>query len=270
MKLLPWEPNFDFYFSSWQSARLVINVDLGAEEVAPLETHPIRLQARFPMRHPRSDGLRERAEADALFALEDLLGRRFRDIAPVLQVGRVVGAGEITLVWYAPRTLLSLQQRLEEAVRDVRGRYDVRLSVQDDPAWTFYFDFLLPDVYSLQVMLNRRRLLTLQDHRDDGTVPRLVDHRASFYSKEQALEAAHHLEEGRFVVDEPFLEDDEEEVEIEATEPLPATERWVLEFQRSDTLSEGRIDHVCMEILDILLPQDGHYEGWGTSFVPTA
>ena len=70
MPLRPWEENPDFYHSSWKSMRLLIHLDLGASDVAPLESHPWRLQARFNMRAAQPDGLRSAAEAEPLFALD--------------------------------------------------------------------------------------------------------------------------------------------------------------------------------------------------------
>jgi hypothetical protein len=287
MNMRPWDPEFDFYHTSWKSARLVITVDLGAEELAPLESHPLRLQARVTMRQPLPDGLRDPHEAEALFALEDLLVRKLGELAPLLQVGRVVGAGELTLVWYAPAVVEARQEELAEAVRQVRGRYQVRLSVAEDLDWRFYFDFLLPDVYNLQAMLNRRRLLTLAEHGDSGKRARLVDHRAVFPSRDGAGAAARALAELGFEVDAPFqaasIDSWEAETDgdgaggagagsaeaggIEAGAPLSAAEPWALEFARKDSLAEGRIDDVCLEILDAILPYGGHYEGWGVELV---
>ncbi len=328
MKRRPWEPDLDFYHSSWKSAPLIITVDLGAEDVAPLQTHPLRLQARVPLRQPRPDGLRDLNEAEALYALEDLLTQKLGGLAPVLQVGRVIGASEMTLVWYAPASVEAQKQALADAVREVRGRYEVRLSTAEDPAWGFYFDFLLPDVYNLQVMLNRRRLLTLGEHGDEGSRPRLVTHRALFATAAEAEAAARALAAQGFEVDEPSsasafdedwpedwpedLEDwaagestltggsetparagpEGEVAQPEAGAPTPASnssfallssrfrpfaadrrtkldsEPWLLEFVRVDRLADGRIDDVCVEILDAILPHDGHYEGWGSELIP--
>jgi hypothetical protein len=293
MKRRPWEPDLDFYHSSWKSAPLIITVDLGAEDVAPLQTHPLRLQARVPLRQPRPDGLRDPNEAEALYALEDLLIQKLGELAPLLPVGRVIGASEMTLVWYAPASVDAQKQDLSDAVREVRGRYEVRLSAAEDPAWSFYFDFLLPDVYNLQVMLNRRRLLTLGEHGDEGLRPRLVTHRALFATEAEAEAAAGALVARGFEVDGlcPASASPEHRGEQGATSalppfgyaesstgagpggheagaPTPALEPWLLEFSRVDHLADDHIDDVCVEILDAILPHGGHYEGWGSELIP--
>jgi hypothetical protein len=250
----PWDDDFDFYFSESEKARLVITLDLGAVEVAPLQSHPFRLQARIEMQKPRGDGLRDLGEADALFELEDRLVERLGGILPLLYVGRVVAVGDVMLIWYAPRAVEQLLDDLTDAVKEVRGDYVVRLSLAEDPKWSFYDDFMFPDVYNLQVMLNRRRLMTLQEHGDDGVAERELDHLAYFPGREQAEAAANQLEELGYEIEAPAGE---------AESPPDSELRWSLSFQRSDTLTDGRVDDVCIEILDVLLEHDGYYDGWG-------
>jgi Family of unknown function (DUF695)/Regulator of ribonuclease activity B len=252
----PWEEDFDFYFSESMKARLVITVDLGAVELAPLATHPLRLQARITMQTPRADGLRQLGEADALFDLEDRLVERLGVVLPLLYVGRLVAVGDVTLVWYAPRTAEAQLEELTEAVMSVRGDYEVHLSLDRDPKWGFFDDFLFPDVYNLQVMLNRRRLMTLLEHGDDGALVRELEHLAYFESEDRALEATRKLALAGFHADSPLPED-------RPSESPGVDLGWALWFGREDSLADGRIDDVCVEILDVILACEGYYDGWG-------
>lgn len=254
----PWEEDLDFYFSESMKARLVITVDLGAAELAPLVTHPLRLQARITMQTPRADGLRQMGEADALFELEDRLVERLGSVLPLLYVGRTVAVGNVILVWYAPRTAEAQLEELTDVVTSQRGEYEVHLSLAPDPKWDFYGNFLFPDVYNLQVMLNRRRLMTLAEHGDDGTFPRELDHLAYFGSQERAEEATVKLTKAGFEVDIPLLD-----AEVPVDEELP----WALRFSRTDSLADGRIDEVCIEILDVILTFEGYYDGWGVQLM---
>ena len=255
----PWEEDFDFYFSELKKARLVVALDLGAAEVAPLPSHPWKLQARINMLTPREDGLRRQQEADALFELEDRLVTAFEERLPLLYVGRIIAAGQVTLIWYAPAAVQEHLEALTEVVLADRGEYEVKLSLSEDPAWCFYFDFLFPDVYNLQVMLNRRRLMTLEDHGDDGLLPRELDHLCHFPTYDQAAKASRLLATAGFQVDE--IE------EAIAPSDHPEEAGWTLQFQRLDRLAQGQVDDVCIKILDIILPLDGHYEGWGVTLL---
>jgi len=250
----PWEEDLDFYFSESMKARLVITVDLGAVDLAPLVTHPLRLQARITMQNPRADGLRQLGEADALFDLEDRLVERLGKVVPLLFVGRTVAVGDVTLVWYAPRAAEAQLEELTEVVTSERGDYEVHLSLAPDAQWDFYARFLFPDVYNLQVMLNRRRLMTLAEHGDDGSMSRELDHLAYFGSQKRAEDAAVRLAKAGFEVDMPLLD-----AQVPVDEDLP----WALRLSREDSLADGRIDEVCIEVLDVILAFEGYYDGWG-------
>ncbi len=251
----PWEEELDFYFSETRGARLVVTVDLGAAELAPMATHPLRLAARISMQSPRADGLRRRSEADALFDLEDRLVERLGEVLPLLMVGRTVMAGDVTIWWYAPRAAEARLEELAEGLTEVRGGYEVHLSLERDADWRFYTDFLFPDAYNLQVMLNRRRLMTMLEHGDDGSRPRELEHLAYFETEEEAQAVAERLQRAGFDVEIPLLD---------AQLPVDAELPWALRFCHVDTLSGGRIDEVCMGIIDLVLEGGGIYEGWGT------
>lgn len=294
MQEYPWTECFDFYFSEWQRAPLMLLVDLGAGDVAPLRTHPVRLQARVPMARAKEDGLRDAAEGPSLFALEDALCQKMGTVAPLLFVGRVVGLGEVTFIWYAPAVIDRLMSPLAQAARAAAEGlsvdsaeapvpaipYSVSLSQSEDPDWSFYFDFLYPDVYNLQVMLNRRRLLTLLDHGDDGARPRALEHHVRFPSLKAAQVSARALRQAGFDVDGLDGLDGlaEPSPGIEPSPPAaPPTDRDALGeqagnleiwFSREDALTDGRIDDVCVEILDAVLPEQGDYEGWASPIVP--
>jgi hypothetical protein len=45
--------------------------------------------------------------------------------------------------------------------------------------------------------------------------------------------------------------------------PLEDGDAWALTFHRADVLAGGRPDQFCAEILDIVLPEGGDYDGWG-------
>jgi hypothetical protein len=127
--------------------------------------------------------------------------------------------------------------------------------VDDDPEWRFYIDALFPDAYALQGIWNRLIIDELESHGDDLHEPRDVDHVATFASKEAAKQAAKQLEAAHFKID--VLEDADE------------VGRFALGFHRKETLEEGKPDAFAAQILDIVLPLDGEYDGWGAPAAET-
>ena len=249
-----WKPDFDFYMTMIDDKPASIVVDLAAGSAAPVESHPVLLGIRIPMRQPRPDGLRDGAELDALADIED----RFTDalVAEVdaLYGGRVVHDGATTLYYYAPA---DARQRLDDDLPSITGdpgEYEPEWWVDDDPEWTLYDELLAPGPYDAQAIWNRRLLRVFEEKGDRMSEAREIDHFAYFPSREQADRAAASLLAAGFRCDD-------------VAEPSDAGGAWGLQFHRLDALADGRPDEFVAEILDIILDEDGDYDGWGAPHV---
>jgi hypothetical protein len=248
---LPWEPDYDIYEMLRDDKRAMTSVDLGAAAHAPLATHSHRMQVRTRMHAPRDDGLRSTEEAPALFALEDAIGEWLEKTADAIQVGRMLHDGMTTFVFYlTPEGAERVKSGFESNIAAEFSTYKLEWGVAPDAEWTFYDRFLFPDVYAMQVISNRRLLAVRAEHHDVREKAREVDHFAYFESKESAVEAAKQLTACGYRVDEPTNDDEG---------------RWSIEFHRDDRLDGDRPDEFTREILDIVVPLEGDYDGWGAS-----
>ena len=241
-----WEPMFEFYEARLGDDRLVVLLDLNASQHAPVASHPYRLEILVPMLQPRPDGLRSSEEAPALFAVEDTVVDRLTAAFSVLYVGRFVARRSTTLVFYAPSALTP---------GDVASRigaidpYRPVVHVEEDAGWEFYRDFLWPGPYALQGIMNRQLLAVRAEHGDRAEIVREVDHMVLFPTRAALDAAAARLASLGYRID-----------------PVEAPEedgRWALGFHRDERLDEDRPDGFVTEILDIVLPLEGDYDGWG-------
>ncbi len=240
----PWQPNFAFYLSRVDDHPASFVIDLNAE---PQASHPVRLQLRVPLLTPRADGLRDATELDAMGAIEDRLAEVAKTRLDGLYVGRVVSQGATEFFFYVPR-------RVERAA-DVFGDltpYSLQFLCEDDPEWELYSDCLFPDPYALQAIMNRALIEQLTEAQDVLTTARTIDHFAYFESLEQAQAAATALTAQGFTTDE-----------IDRR----ADGKFGLKFHRDDRLDEGQPDAFVATVLDIILPLDGDYDGWGCPVV---
>ena len=251
-----WEQDFDVYFAHVEDKPASFVLDLAAAPHAPVATHPLRLSLRIPMRIPRPDGLRDAAELDALAALEDRFVEALEQKIDAIYVGRIVHDGHTTLWLYVPEQYREAMEDLP-SITGEPGEYEPLWAVEDDPQWELYTEFLAPGPYELQTIWNRRLLKAIEEHGDKIEVPREVDHMAYFPSREQALAAAAQLVVAGYRVDdlEPESDADADGDDV------------ALQFHREDRLSDGRPDEFVGEILDIILPHDGRYDGWGAPVV---
>lgn len=254
-----WSPSFDVYESRIEDRRIIFVLDMNAAEHAPLDTHPVRLQVRVAMRSPREDGLRSADESDALHALEDTIVSRLEKGADAIYVGRFVTGGYTTFVFYAPSVFDEREDRPLSLIGDV-SPYRAHWACREDPEWEFYAEFLYPDAYSCQTMMNRRLLEVFVEKGDRLEATREIDHFAYFPSEAQARAAVTGLRAAGFRTDAPERADGEDA-------PDPDDERWMVQFHRTDHLAEGRPNEFCHEILEIILPLEGEYDGWGAPHV---
>lgn len=269
-----WEPDFDVYVARLDDKPATFLVDLGAAAQVPVETHSLRLDVRMALQQPTDEGLRAQQEAEAMHNAHDAIIERLTAAFDAIFVGHVVSEGEVTMMLYAPAEAREHLQHLPEIVGDVEP-YQPKFEAEDDPAWDAYSTFLYPDAYSFQFMMNRRVIAAGEEHGDRIEVPRTIDHWAYFDTVDQAQKAAAELRKAGFEVAEPEQRAEDQD---EPTEPgndelksnglgASAPPTWGLSFQREDHLSDHNMDEVCIQILDIITPLGGEYDGWGTPLV---
>jgi hypothetical protein len=295
-----WEQDFDFYMAQIEDKPASFVVDLNAAAAAPLESHPLRLAIRVPMLRPRADGLRDASELDELGALEDQFVEALADKIDAIYVGRVVHDGDTTLYLYVPAEHRVAMEDLPVLTGAPPGDHEPQWGVAEDPAWDVYLELLYPDAYAHQTIWNRRLLRVFSEQGDQLDVAREIDHMAFFPTREAAEQAAAALTAAGFRVDavtardeedEEDEEDEQDEASAGETEDDDETEdgdeteddddeaeandadgdddeRWALQFHRDDALADGRPDDFVAEILDIILPLGGRYDGWGAEHRP--
>jgi regulator of RNase E activity RraB len=258
----PWQPEFDFYLTRIGDAPVSFVLDMAAAGHAPLESHTLRFEVRVRMRVARADGLRDGSEVDVLGEIEDRVVSRLEERLDAIYAGRFVAKGHTTFVLYLPtkseRALANL-----EAIVGPTADYVLESRTELDPEWRLYFEFLYPDPYSRQFMQNRRLCEVIAEHGDKTDVARVIDHLALFSTAESAERAKAGLSLAGFDVQAPELVIDED------GQPRKP-EAWSLEFRRSDTVDQQRADEFCAEILDLILPEGGSYDGWGAPLVTAA
>ena len=243
-----WQPNFDFYMTRLGDDPASFLVDLGA---VPQPSHSLRLHVRVPLLRPRPDGLRDASEFEPMGELEDRLAGTLAAKIDAIYVGRVVARGATEFFFYVPPAAAAALAEFGELVDDP-APYEIGTHAEPDPDWDAYTRFLYPDAWSMQSMMNRRVLQQLEQHGDATTVARTIDHLAIFATKASAEAAAAQLATAGFTTDAPAENDDG---------------RFHVEFHRSDIPGDGGADRFVGEVLDIVLPLEGRYDGWGCTIV---
>jgi hypothetical protein len=245
-----WKPDWDFYMTRVGEQPMSMRIDLAAERHVPLASHPLRLTVRVVMHQPTPEGLRSDEEAPALFALEDALDAALAAEAEAIFVFSYILHGRVLWEFQVPApqkeaataTLLRLRGQTSYVIE---GRF------VDDPEWQFYRDSL-PNERGRHLIMNRRLRHQRQEHGDVERIPRTIDHCALFPTEEVARQAAATLVVRGYTMAAPPKRRD-------------GAAMWVLEFSRIDACTPLRPDEWTGEILDVLEPLGGVYDGWGAT-----
>ncbi len=250
-----WEQNFDFYMGWVDEKPASFVIDLNAADHAPVATHPTRLHVRAKMRLERDDGLRDPNELEALGNFEDFVVDKLERAVDAIYAGRMVHDGYTELYFYVPDAAKARLENLGELLGDV-PEYEPEWLLEDDAEWEFYGEFLYPDAFARQAMLNRQLLDEIRSNGDANDIPREIDHLAYFETRLNAEAAAARLQAAGFRLDDIEESDDAEE-----------QLRFSLQFHRNDRLDGEHADKFCSDILNIVLDHEGMYDGWGTTIV---
>lgn len=245
-----WQPQFDVYMASVDGSPASFVLDMGVAPHVPVRSHPLRLQVRVRLLRPLDNGLQAASELEAMGEVEDTVSGRVSTTLDGIYVGRFTCDGCTTYVFYLPAAQAGRTEELAPIIGDL-GSYEWEWMTEDDPGWDHFTGFLYPDRLSFEAMANRKLLANLEAKGDRLEVPREIDHRAYFLSPEHAATAAAELRGLGYRTDEAKLLEDPER-------------RWALDFHRVDSLANERPDEFCAEILNVVLPREGTYDGWGT------
>ncbi|NPD26541.1 DUF695 domain-containing protein [Corallococcus exiguus] len=243
----PWRESFEDYFRWSTVGPQTVEIDLGAKPLAPMASHPVLWRLALPLKNPMSNGLLDSDEEDAVFAVQGALEACLRPLG-LLGVGHLVHQGVQYVYLYGPKSITARQVR--PLVQAHQGAYDVDVARTRDPGWTVYLQMLFPSPLQWQVRMNRQRVALLRAEGDLLDVARKVEHRAHFTWERAAEEAEGRLRDLGF-----------QGFRCQIV-PVPGL-MWRLDFHRVDTVDDARMDAVCEEILDVVTPPWGTYDGWG-------
>ena len=241
-----WTPAFDFYLATKSGDRVFQRIDLEARQHAPVSTHPLALFVDVTMSKPRDDGLRSEEETDELFDYEAALVHMVEDLVDGIFWGLRMINGICSFQFSVPPGEGADIVRTLAPILDIPG-YRPTVRIAQDPTWTHYAD-AFPGDFHRQTMYNRGVQLALEEAGDSLKKRRRIDHSTIFPSAEEANRAVPGLRRAKF-----------RGFSISESDG----DGTVLTFQRRDACDGNTPNDTMTEILDIVEPLGGSYDGWG-------
>ncbi len=226
-----------------------IFVDVGIRETIDDEAPTKLARLRLRYKDPHENGLPKEAESEQAKALEDRLEEIVRQ-RESWYVGRVTSAGHRHFFIYTGAAEGVWSDIAATLARDFDYRID--LAFETDPEHRGYWDHLYPTADDWQVIKDMMVLENLEEHGDDGTAVRQVDHWAYFDSYEKALSFLAWVKLNRF--------------ESEDTKPHKTDGgEYSIKFHHQTDLLLQTITGHTLKLRCKAEELGGEYDGWGTS-----
>lgn len=248
-------------------ASMFLNLGLSVEESLRKEL-PNMGFISLSLLDPDENGLSVRAEYDTLCAVEDALRAALEreeagEDGKTIYAGRCTTDGARDFIYYMADPI-----RWNEKVAAVLAAfpdYVWEAGTQLEKEWDTYFDLLYPDAEGLNEICNNQVRMQLDEHGDDGSIPRVIDHWLYFPREEDREAFVREAGEEGFVVAE--AENDAEENaeagdEADVSPPDEDNPFGVL-LQREDAPDD--INEVTWGLRELAGAHGGYYDGWGTT-----
>lgn len=241
--------DWDFYLAKVDHKPASIMVDLGIRKALPKPDYPYMAYLRLRMLNPRDDGLSSQEDFDDLCTFMDSL-EPITETPDNIYVGRNTSDGNRDFFYYT-KSPITLEKSISKFMKSF-PEYKFETGHQEDVEWSTYHNFLYPDSNAHQRIMNRRVCEQLQEHGDDISHPRKIDHWV-YFSKRRSLKAF-----------EQFLSDQNFNI-LKTGREKPLIGKFFINFDRTDI--PINIDDVVSEIISTTAPLDGDYDGWGCETV---
>lgn len=237
-----------------------------ADGEGPDPNRPLLLAVRLPLREPNEAGLNSAEETSRLHPLEDDLTAPFADESGTWYVGRLTAAGTQTLYFYVPADFKDAEAQSAAAAARHPG-YSPSCELRPDPEWRFYFERLLPSELEMHLAQSEELLRSMQDHGDDGTEPRRVEHWIYFASSadreafKERLGGLVYGVEAEWNAIEKAKEEGESENDLsEEIRAMP----FALQVWREQSIAMPGIADAIRELHALAEETGGSYDGWET------
>lgn len=238
-------------------ASMFLNLSLSVEEPLRKEL-PNMGFISLTLLEPDENGLSTQAEYDALCAVEDALQAALEQKeagkdGKCIYAGRCTTDGARDFIYYMADPIHWNEKAA--AVLAAFPDYQWEAGTQLEKEWDTYFDLLYPDAAGLNEICNNQVLMQLDEHGDDGSVPRVIDHWLYFPRAEDREAFAREAEGEGFTASDA-------EADADSSPPDEDTPFAVL-LRREDAPDD--INEVTWNLRELAGAHGGYYDGWGTT-----
>lgn len=243
--------NFEFFNRNENEIIQFIVVDIGLNEIAPINSKPNILKISFQMKRVNEAGLSSSKEELNVFGeIEDkLIEKLTKD---ELFVGRITSNGLRDFYFYTKDN--KIQATFEEILKKY-NQFKYTINFEVDKNWDKYYNFLYPNEEEFQKIGNRSVLDNLEEGGDNLTLEREVFHWIYFKTENDRENFIKEIEKLNFsIVTKSKIKD-----------AFP----FQLQIKRVDKVDEESVNQYVIQLWKLAPKYNGSYDGWETSIETT-
>ncbi|MDO4230358.1 MAG: DUF695 domain-containing protein [Capnocytophaga sp.] len=245
--------NWNFFSTRIDDNYASIRLNLALIDIIPIKTHSQVVWFSIKVQKPDEHGMPTNEEFQILNQIEDEIFAAVEQHRAIF-AGVVTSSGSFDFYFY-------IQENSEE-FNEICGKimtkfpsYEYSFKRKEDPDWTEYTDFLYPNKYEYQVIMNRSVIYNLEKQGDNSDIERAIDHWLYLPTQEAQNEAVIQAEKLGFELHSKDKLDDENKYPYQ------------IHLTKNSNTHLENINNDVWDLVDIAEPLGGYYDGWGCNIV---
>jgi DNA-binding transcriptional MerR regulator len=242
--------DWDVYLQKYDLGPGSIVVDLSLIEKAPLDSMPFIIITGVKFNKCTEEGLPQTDEFENLYRISDSIGSVINKVK-----GKAL-AGIFTyqckrLDYYYVSDTLGLSFQIAECYKRNFPKYEFHLSINHEPSWVSYTEFLYPNKPILLYLTNRKQVAEFEQKGDSVNKARKVNHWIYFPTEKSRLEFIQIASNKGFNI---------ENIQRVSESRLP----YQIHISRIDKIELQTITEITLELRKQAFRLGGEYDGWET------
>lgn len=250
-KTLEIKHNWASYFCRVEDKPASIRLNLALNDIAPIDKYDKRIWFSIKLLDPNEDGLTTREEFPIICKIEDDISEALERIGMIL-VGALKTNGIFDLYFYSKN--IGEFEGVINSVMKNHSNYNYATDSKTDNEWNDYFNFLYPEEYEYQTILNQRVLVNLEKQGDNSESEREIDHWLYFETEKDRNNYIIKIEGiGYKVLSKNIMNE--------------GKYLYQLNISKVSNANRNTINDYVWELITLSKEDNGIYDGWGC---PTA
>ncbi len=241
----PVSGQWEQYFAQWEGRPGSMLVDMGVRATAPLDDYPYLVSVGVAYEQCNDQGFPDTTTYQELTDISDKLFG-YMDIQTTCRLVGTFTHDCRRLDYYYLKDTVAVRDFLIKFFSTNGEEYEALVNIKYDPEWNHYLNFIYPDLYIREYLMNADVINQLVAQGDDINKPRRIEHWA--YFETEADRDRYRL----IVLERGFKE------ETQGREG----DQYYYHFSRRDHIEPEYITELTVHLQTEAQQLNGTYDGW--------